>query len=379
VDVAISSGTCDYYLKWRVNNMAQISIIRTLDEFEALKDKWDCLFAANPRLRVFQTYEWNRIVWEKYHNVELPDETLYIVHAVHDGKLKQETILPFCRSKNGVLHFIGYMMADVLDAISPAHVDNWHCFYAEIIEFLKEQKDVADISLWKMEGISEVLLYFGAHWPYAKINHQETCSYFIAEKDASIESAFPHLDSKGRSNLRRISKKFPELDFKVYSKDRGCEFPREQLLDIRNHMIENGLRVYASCPDSYIESMEGLYHLGLCEVSSLNNENGQFQYSAFRLIARDHVNFWVVFYRNGALTTVGDVKYFLEKTHEGCYCYDYGTGAYSYKLLTFRPLIVQLYSVEGHPLSLSNLVRDVINLLRRYVKAWLVQLRLRKK
>lgn len=379
MDVAISSGTCDYYLKWRVNNMAQISIIRTLDEFEALKEKWDCLFAANPRLRVFQTYEWNRIVWEKYHNVELPGETLYIVHAVHDGKLKQETILPFCRSKNGVLHFIGYMMSDVLDAISPAHVDNWHCFYAEIIEFLRERKDVTNVSLWKMEGVSEVLLYFGVHWPCARISHQDAFSYFVADKGATIDSAFQHLSSSGRSKLRRIEKKFPELLYRIYSANKGDVFPRNQLFDIRNYMIENGLRVIDSCPDSYLKCMEELYEHDACEVSVLEDKFGVFQYAAFRVYARHHINFWVVLYRNSAMATVGNIKYFQARADEGCFCYDFGTGAYSYKLVTFRPFVDLLYSVEGHPLSFANLVRDVINLLRRYVKTWLVQLHLREK
>ena len=359
--------------------MSQIKVIRTLDELEALKPTWDRLFAANHRLRVFQTYDWNRIVWENYHLVESPDETLYVIHAVHDGKYKYETILPFCRTGKGQLRFIGYMMADVLDAISPAHSDNWHVFYAEIIDFLTNRSDIADVQLWKMESDSEVLLYFGVHWPNVSIHYQDSYSYFYAAQDATFEDAFSHLSSSGRSKLRRISGKFPDLTLKIYSKRCGSEYPRDQIKKLRDWMIANDLRVYAACPDSYLNSMEALYAQGLCEVSVLESEDGEFQYAGFRLLICNHIVFWVVLYRDARMTSVANVRYFVEKVREGAYCYDFGTGAYSYKLITFRPMVGHLYSISVHPLNLRNFLFDTMTLLRRYVKAWLVQLRLRRK
>ena len=358
--------------------MSQIKVIRTLDELDALKPVWDRLFVANERLRVFQTYDWNRIVWEKYHQVERPEETLYVIHAVHDGKASCETILPLCLTRGGILRFIGYMMSDVLDAISPAHLSNWHAFYAKIIEFIKKQEDVSNVSLWKMDAESEVLQYFGVHWPNAHIGYQDSYSYFSAEKGATIEDAFPNLTSSGRSELRRISRGFPEYIFKIYSRRNGLDYPRDQIRKLRDWMIANGLRVYAACPDSYLNSMEALYERGLCEVSVLENEVGEFQYASFRVISHRHIVFWVVFYRDKKMTSVADIRYFQEKAKEDAYCYDFGTGAYHYKLVTFRPRVAHLYSVTGHPLSFRNFMVDAKGLLRLYVKHLLVRLHLLK-
>lgn len=65
--------------------MATIKLVEDMEGFKGLKPVWDELYAANPNLRVFQSFDWNFSVWNAYHQAEWPNDRLYIFYATRDG------------------------------------------------------------------------------------------------------------------------------------------------------------------------------------------------------------------------------------------------------------------------------------------------------
>ena len=352
--------------------MATIRIIKDIEGFKELKPLWESLYSANQRLSIFQSYEWNMNAWVYDHATRFPEDSLYIIYAVQEGRDRREAILPLCISNDGILHFIGQMMADILDAITPEHKDCWNGFYADIVHFLRAQRDVIDISFYKLDAESDVLNYFGVYWPNAKIEHQDSYSYFAApQSDGVISEVFWHLTSSERSELKRILAKAKGFSFEILSRMNGNPYPQKELLSLRDWMVENGLRSKYACPDVFIHCMKALYETGLCELSCMYDIDGDLAYAAYRLVSHKQVIFWLVLYKNKLLTSVGDIKYMLAKSCEGSLLFNFGTGAYTYKLRTFRPFARHLYSLKGHPLTYINFLQDEISLAKKYVKALL--------
>ena len=356
--------------------MATIRIVDNISGFTEMKPLWDMLYNGNKHLTIFQSFDWNMNAWIHDHAVRFNEDKLFIIHAVQEGKVQREAIIPLCISKGGILHFIGQMMSDVLDAITPEHRDCWNGFYADIIHFIRKQKDVKDVSFYKLDAESEVLTYFGVYWPCARIERQESYSYFDAPQGhGKIADVFPHLTSSERSEIKRTLSKVPEYSFSILSQENGNPYPKERLLRLRNWMVESGLRSKYACPDVFIDCMNAVYDAGLCELSCMEDSEGDFVYAAYRLLSRSHVTFWLVLYKDKIMTTVGDIKYILQKSCEGAYRFDFGIGTYTYKLRTYRPFARHVYSLKGHPLTLKNFVRDEIKLLKQYVKVALQYLR----
>lgn len=354
--------------------MATIKVIRDKEEFAGLRDEWESLLGTRRDTRVFQSFDWNWEVWQRYHGTMRPQESLFILRVTRDGHPNEKAIFPFYLDDHGVLRLIGYMMADVLDCIVPDHADNWHILFADVVSFLREQKEVKGICFDKVEANSELLLYFGTYWPDALIARQETYSYFHTDQGKDVSAQFPHLPSKDRSYLRSLFKKHVGLEYVLFSKEGGSAYPREKILRLRDWMVSQKMRLYDACPDVFIDVMGGLFDVGLCEVACLVDEAGEFSLMSYRLVSGSHINYWLVLYKDGALTTICDVEYIAHKAAAGAFIHDFGIGAYSYKLGTFRPLLGHLYQLKDRPNTLKSLVIDFYWLLRRYVKAVCVRL-----
>lgn len=359
--------------------MATIDVITTIERFYALKPVWDNLYSRNRHNRVFQSFDWNMVVWEGFHMKRMPDESLFIIYAKQEGSRPREVILPCSIDKRGCLRLIGHGMTDVLSEISPPHTDNWHDFYLQIVRFLQANSLIKSILFFNLEDTSELLRYFGVYWKDAVILKCDAISFFQAKQSENIAEAIPHLLSTERSNIKRLAKKWQEYDFVIYSKKEGREYPLSQLTALRRWMIEHRLRVSAAIPVEYIAVMNRLYDMHKCEISCLvDKRDGSFVYAAYRLLGCENVVFWVIFYKDCSMTACGDARYILEKMKYAPLIFDFGTGVYPYKLSNFLPQVQFLYSVSVHPMTAVNLVLDLYWLIRRYLKVFLVFLSLVK-
>lgn len=352
--------------------MATIKIVRTEEEFLALKPKWDSLTGRGAvDNRVFQTFDWNYGVWTIYHRRLRPTDRLYILHAIRDGHQGEEAIFPFCLSKEGRLEFIASNYSDVLDVVYAKGDVNWHILFADVARFLIEQPDIKSIQLCKMDGTSDLVNYWGCYLKNVEIHQEYAYSFLKLSQAADLPAALKHLPSKDRSYIRVLLKNHDQLCFKIYAKARGNEYPGAVVRQLRDAMVTAGTRTYSSVPDEALECMAYVYGMGLCEVSVLTDSKGDARIAAFRVLSGRHINFWVVLYSDAKLVTQCDAMYMSEKLKKGEYTFDWGIGVYSYKLGTFRPEVRQLYTLKSGPRTARRFCGDMGMIVRSYVRAWL--------
>ena len=348
--------------------MAMIKIIRNEEQFRALKPEWDNLIAANQEARVFQTFDLNYAVWSSgYHK----GDKLYILRAIREGHPDSCVIFPFCIRSGGRLEFIASELADVLDVVYARAGKNWHILFSEVAKFIMEQPEVHSFAFEKLEDSSDLLRYFGAYLISCNIQHAQSISYLAVGRTADFAAALIHLPSKDRSYVRSLLKNKTGFRFRLYAKMLGDEFPVSKIKALRDEMIGSGVRKYVSVSDNAVSCMAYLFDQGCCEVAALLDERGDLSIASFRLIEKNHINFWVVLYRDRKLVTLCDALYMAEKVKTGPWLFDWGLGLYSYKLGTFRPEVQHLYSLRSHPLTVSNFIKDEVGLSRIYLKCWL--------
>ncbi len=348
-----------------------IKILSSIEEASSLKGAWNLMVGKNPHLRLFQSFDWNYRLWTEYYAKRFPDSRLFVLVATRDGHDDEKAILPLFVDGNKTLRFIGDQYADSLDMVSPAHTNNWHSLMKDIVEFLGKSDMFDSVSLEKMPGNSELLQYLGVYYKKdrAVLRRSTSISHVVVADPTDISTAFPQLNSKERSYLRSILKKNGKSEFIIYSKKNGDDYPKREITELRDWLVEHGERDSTALPDELIDIMGGLYDDGRCELAVCKID-GKWDLASYRLIDTDpqHVIFWVVLHRNPQLTTVADVNYILAKAKEGLRIFDFGTGAYSYKMGTFRPAVSNVYDFETRKPTWREFVRDVKDILRVYVK-----------
>lgn len=348
--------------------MANFRIIRTSEEFRTLEMRWNELFSGNDKHRFFQDFQWNFGIWTRLGRNDR--DQLFIIHATRDGH-EEELILPTYLDSQGVLRYIGEQYSDVLGPICLTHQGNWHTFFKDLIRFIEDQVQICDVRLVKMEADSEFLQFLSVYYKKhaAMIAPTNTYSYLSTRKGEDLSSAFSHLNSKERSYLRSLVKKYDDCSFLVLSKSRGDVYPVGKIQALRDWMVENGQRNMDALPDALIDLAGEFYDRGQCELAVYEKDN-EFELVSYRLFDRrdGYINFWIVIYKDPQMPTAADVRYILETIPNGNHTYDFGTGAYSYKLGTFRPHVRQIYGFFTKRRTWGSLENDMKNILRFYVK-----------
>lgn len=351
--------------------MATIKLIESEEEFAQLKPEWDELVAGNPSFRVFQTFDWVWSVWVHWHKKLRPSDRLFIIHATRD-RHPEKALFPFCLTSDGTLEFISSAYSDLSDAIYKSHTDNWDSFYCDVAKYIQEDSRVKSLSLTKLNEGSELLNFFSVCFPRACVQRQYPYSYLEVGRGEELSASLGHLNSKERSYVRSLLKKGSELQFEIYAKAMGMPFPRTEILELRDHMVSTGARQLVAVPNESVDCMEAAYEKGLCEVAVLKDERGVFHLASYRLLLGRHVNFWMVLYREGSLTTVADAKYMAAKIVDGDYLFDWGIGVYAYKLGTFRPRVGNVYHLTVHPKRFKWFLTDfkeaAKTVARRYLR-----------
>lgn len=351
--------------------MAQIKIIRSEEGLQELKPEWDTICASQEDVRVFQTFEWNYNGWIHYQTKHYEGCQLFVLHATRDGHPDQRLILPFCRFRDGRVEFIAQMISDVVDAVVPVHQDNWNNFYADIIEFLNASQEVESISFIHVTGSSEFVKYLMVYGKRLKMVRMDSYSYLCVRKTDSFSASLVHMTSKERSYVKSLLGKTFDGNYRVLSRAAGDVFPQTELLRLRDWMCKAGLRDIRFFPDEMLEFIGGVYNDGFCEIAVIEQDDGALDAASFRIFQKSHINFWVVFYKEVQLTTLLDCKYMAEKAACGDYVFDFGTGAYKYKLGTFRPLVDTLYRVASEHMDFWGLLRDFRHIIRVYLRYWI--------
>lgn len=346
--------------------MATISVIETEEAFAALQERWEQLVAGNPSARIFQTFSWCYAAWTVYHVKHDVGGRLYILHVARESH-DEEAILPLWIDRAGTLRFIGDSISDVCDAVCRAHEGYWHQLYADTALFLNEQHGFQRIKLIHLLPSSELMIYFNVYCPDVRLFGMDACSFIALPQKESLLDALTYLSAKDRSRVRALGRKADNYSHRILSKAHRDAFPTEIVIGLRDEMCKRKMRVYAFFPDEMVTFVRSVYDSGLCEIVV------SWQYDApvaasFRLLCGDSVNFWVMLYLDSMLTTLQYVVYLKEKVREGDHLYDFGTGAYAYKLGTFRPQVLPLFCLESAPLTLGRITADFRCTFRAYLK-----------
>lgn len=349
--------------------MATIKIVRTEEEFLALKPKWDSLVAKNPALTVFQTFEWNYSAWTFFYKRVHPGFKLFVVTsewANHDAKV----ILPFYLNDDGCLEFIGWGLADVCSEVCARHTDNWHVFYDHILDEIESCGEVRGLNLSLMEADSEIFRYWGVLSKDVRISRVGGYSLVSLSRTEDFGAALTYLSKKDRKQIKALMRKNASRRYERISRE-TMAFPRAQIVRLRDDMCASGKRYYHFFRDEAIDLMEDMYGKGLCELAVFKSEDGEFEYAGFRLLHNGHSNFSTALYKDKRDSTGNHVCYMADKLRMNDCVFDFGLGLYGYKLETFRPVVRHVFKLESRPKTLRNFMKEENALLKFYVKDWL--------
>lgn len=347
-----------------------IEIIESDSAFEALGAEWRGL-QQDAGVRVFQTYEWCWYGWLLTKSVDT-SARLWILKWVREG-CPDEVILPAYIDGCGQLRFINDLHSDVCDAVYRSDGLNRHYAYKEMTDAILCDKRIRGIAFHKMIGGSEALNYFGVLLRGAFVYRDNSYSWVTTPRTDAFISEQVQLKQKDRSRLKGIVRKGAGFDFKIYAKNKGDVYPVDRIRNLRDFMAQGIRGGMSFLSDGMIEFMGNLYNCGMCEIPVLESADGV-QILAYRMIKGTRVNCWVVLYRNARMTTELYVRYMSEKAKESQWVFDFGVGAYGYKLGTFRPELGVTMSVAyGKGIWRQMLVGLRVNL--RFVKDYIKSLR----
>lgn len=342
-----------------------IEVIDTLEKLDAIKDAWRKL-ELNPNLRVQQTFIWNRTGWVHYNSKE-PKARLRVLKWYQDGK-DNVVIFPFYIDGKGTLRFLMDAHSDILDAVYEAGVNLYHPF-KEAADWIIASKEVRRVHFRQMYGVGEAFNYFGVLLPTPIIYRDHAFSWLESIATDNFIAEQKQLRQKERSRLKALLRKSDGYTFKILSKSAGDEYPESAILKLRAYLVANTRRTLAFFPDNLIKFSNVLFDNGVCEIPIFEDENGVHAL-AFRLLKGMRINFWIFMYDDNRLPTELYVKYMMERAKGEARIFDFGAGAYKYKLQTFCPKLGVTFSLRMAKSPWGQLMA-VKDLIVRYAKDYL--------
>ena len=316
-----------------------IEVIDTLEKMEALKEEWERL-EQNPEMRIFQTYAWCRHAWEWCVSKE-EGAKLWLLRWSQAGR-EDTVIFPFYIDGRGTLRFIMDRHSDVCNAVYGER-GNHHWCYKEVADLVLSVAEIKSVSFAKMLGESECLNYLAILLPGSVVNKDNAYSYLVSPKTNQFITSQSQLKSKDRSRLNGINRK-PGI-LKIANVINGDVFPKEDILRLRELMLASRRRECAFFSDDMLIFIQKVYEEGKCEVARLYVGDVAVAL-AFRLLNDVRINYWIVLYEDKKTVTELYLKYMCEKATERNYVFDFGVGAYAYKLSTFRPSVGITFSLN---------------------------------
>lgn len=317
-----------------------IDVIETLEGFDSLRPIWEGL-EKNPILRIFQTYAWCRAAWGKCMASEERNR-LWILKWQQDGK-DDVVIFPFYIDGKGVLRFIFDRDSDLLDTVYLPG-GNRHICYIEAIEAILHNKSIKQIRLLKMAGESEALKYFSVLLRGAAVIKDHAFSWLQVEKTDDFVRSLTFMKSNDRNQLKAILRKSKGRDLKIYSARNGDLFPKEEIDGLANAAIASKRRDASFFPNSFIGFTKQLYELNVLDIASLY-EGCDCVGINFLLKHGGCVLSWIFINTDNKIPSELCIKYMSSMCVNKAFIFDFGVGAYTYKLRTFRPFVSPTFAI----------------------------------
>lgn len=342
-----------------------VEVIETFDEDDVLESVWKTL-QCGEAMRVFQTYRWCRVAWECFLSKEV-ENRLWILLWSREGS-DDRVIFPFYIDGNETLRFIMDRHSDSCDAVYCGVCNRFLC-YKEVVDRILAESRIKRVAFQKMLGCSEALHMFGVLLPHPIIYRDNAYSWIALPQTGNAVMSMSHMKTKDRAVIKSFLRKSEKYEFKIYAKVRDDAFPRQEMLSMRACMLSETKRTMFFLPDTLVNFAERVYCDGLCEIAVLNADN-HIQALSFRLLHEERILSWIFLYRDPHLTTLLDARYIQEKAKEGAFLFDFGVGAYGYKLGNFRPEAAITFALHYDKTKLGFL-KSVTAMNWRYAKDFL--------
>ena len=314
----------------------QYKIITDVKGFKLLEGEWNQLFDRNI-CSVFQSFIFNYYSWKEILE-QSSLNSLFIVKIIQNNI----TIgfFPLYNDKTNTLRFINDVHSDFCDIILDKEIDLNNLF--QFIFKDCKQKKIQLINLKE----NSILTQFSVS------NKQYNLTSYVSGKYTDFEvnkGSFPDncakLLCKERGEIRRIVKKNLNCKHYVLSKSHS-NFPFDEILKLRQKMINNGSRNNKFLPINQLKLIEKLYNSHYVEISCV--KDSEVRAILFVMKNKNDSLFWIDLYDNlGYTSTLNNyISFIAFKSFENKICINLGRGAYKWKIAKFRPNIYELYTVN---------------------------------
>jgi CelD/BcsL family acetyltransferase involved in cellulose biosynthesis len=317
-------------------------MIKVYSDFsDELKTLWVSL-ERSLRVSVFQTVAWCESAWLTIASAEKGASLSIIVRVGQDGEIP--VLFPTFIDSKKRLRFINDTYSDYGDVLYEPSVNKYHAF-REIVEYIRNAKEIKSIALQKIKSDSELIGYMGSIMNDAIVYRDHAYSYVEIPKGIDICAGLAHFNADDRKHFNRLLKKSSNAAYERISYASGMDFPEERILKMVEIMRSSRLRRRDFLNSRMMEFARRIYQKGICEIVVLSDD-GEDVAISFQLKKDKVRHCWICLYRIGAWNSVrlaADAKNIAE--NEGGFL-DLGVGFYGYKQETFRPESRIVFSVR---------------------------------
>lgn len=321
-----------------------LTIIATYQELTETKEAWNALYAADMHATFFQTYIYVVKSWE--HHFQSDARNRLHVILVYDGENHLQAILPMYIDGKGWLRFINDADSDFCDMIvDAAAVRSSVKLMTECVEHIRECKEICGLRLVNLRPDSWLLNILKILEPACFVYSSSEHTYLQCRQNADPIDGLRQLDGHARHRLRVIMKKQSDKSFEVLSRENSA-FPQEMLEQMRQQMIDSGMRSPKWFPAASLALVRDMYEAGMLEIPVV--KDGETPLVAglnYVDNSRHRLMLWIILYRHADDNLLNNLLYFEYKVREGDVVYDFGRGGYDYKIVNFKPEVSNLYTL----------------------------------
>ena len=301
----------------------QISVINKIEDLLLIKEDWDSLL-KDSHCSVFQSFTYC------FQSAKINNSQLFIIVLEDNEEIIE--VWP-CEIINKKLRFINDVHSDFCDILSKTNS-------YKIVQFIKETNHVKGVRFINLKEDSLILNKI-RDLSNSVLNQKIDFSALYLEKTENFPDNFKSFVYRQKRRLKRILKKYSAQHTILTSGN--DPFPFNELIRLREEMISNGSRKKSFLDDDFLDLCNQLYQTNNLIISKVkvNDKN-----SAMSLIFKNNnkYSFWVDLYNDMQMMNLyHNTRFIKEITSKESVIFNFGRGAYKYKLQNFNPEVFNLY------------------------------------
>lgn len=329
----------------------KVRVIKNVEALLLIKKEWDKIFLEG-KYTIFQSFQF---CYNSLNEKSKP----FIICLENKGEIKEIWPLEFISNR---LRFINDTHADFCDILSASES-------VIVQKYLQANNLLGKLrlrNLKKKSNIEKVLKNLSF---YTRSNSVDYSLLTLKQTD-NFPDNFEHFIYRQRRRLKRIQKKY-SAEHKIYE-SYNDKFPIEEILTLQKKMIEQKTRREDFLDSEFIDLAKKFYNSNNLIVSIIKSDG---ELLGVSLLFRDKNNysFWVDLYNNKPMANLyHNILVIKRISHENDAIFNFGRGAYNYKIQNFKPEIYSLYELNifnnAFEVFLFKVLKKVKVFTRRFYK-----------